>query len=436
MTVKSNDRHVLFLQGPGSLFFYRLSQSLEKGGINTSKIHLCPGDRLFWRKGRNTTYKEGIEKWGDYLTRYIASQNITDIALFSDIRPYHRIATQVAKSLDVNVFAFENGYFRPHWITMQLGGVNGRSPFPSSRKEIEALASQIGKQDLQPEYTTRLRSSRYLGDIVFHAINHSFSFLYPKFDGYRSAHPFSEAGGWIKKGAKFRRKKKQSEKVLKEVLAGDQPFFTYPLQLDHDFQLLEDSGFRSISEACENIIGSFVKHAPKETLLLVKNHPLDNNMVDRQADIERLAKRYGATDRIRYVETGHNPSILKRTKGVVTINSTIGTSALHHAVPLCVLGKAVYDIDGLTHKGGLDSFWTSPTPPDMKFFNKFRVALIASSQVSGSFHDSDPSAHAFQRCVEKIDNTPYRSATRTGISSVPGQHSDLPSARTSRPRPA
>ena len=436
MIFKTNGRHVLFLQGPGSLFFNRLSRSLKSDGVDVSKIHLCPGDRLFWRSGKSTTYKEGIEKWGDYLTRYIASHNVTDIALFSDIRPYHRIAAQIAKSLDVNLFAFENGYFRPHWITMQLGGVNGRSPFPSNPKEIELLASQVCVKDKQPEFTRKVTSSRYLGDILFHAINHSFSFLYPKYDGYRSAHPFSEANGWIKKGLKYSQKKKRSEKVLADILSEGQTFFTYPLQLDHDFQLLEDSGFRSISEACEEIIASFVKHASENALLLVKNHPQDNNMVDRQADIERLAVKYGVADRIKYIETGHNPSIMQRTAGVVTINSTIGTSALHHGVPLCVLGKAVYDIDGLTHKGGLDSFWADPTLPDMEFYDAFKSALIAHSQVSGSFTDPDPSAFALEKCVEKIVSTPFRSITQTGVSSLSDRTGKASTGRKKLARPA
>jgi len=436
MTVKAIDRHVLFLQGPGSLFFYRLSRSLLNSGIHTSKIHLCPGDRLFWRKGQSASYKDGFESWGDYLTRYIAAHNVTDIALFSDIRPYHRVATRIAKSLDVNVFAFENGYFRPHWITMQLGGVNGRSPFPSNRREIEKLVENLSEKDIQPAYDGKLRPTRYLGDILFHAVNHSFSLTYPKFDGYRSAHPFGEAGGWLRKLRSYRRKGKQSEKVLSEVLTGDRPFFLYPLQLDHDFQLLEDSGFRTISEACESVIASFVAHAPKEALLLVKNHPLDNNMVDRESDIARLTRKFGAEDRIKYVESGHNPSILDRAAGMVTINSTMGTSALHHAVPLCVLGKAVYDIDGLTHKGGLDSFWSAPTVPDMNFFKKFRTALIAHSQVSGSFHDKDISGHAFKKCLEKIAATSYRSVTRTGVSNVPQMAGEVAASPVINPRPA
>lgn len=38
----------------------------------------------------------------------------------------------------------------------------------------------------------------------------------------------------------------------------------------------------------------------------------------------------------------YTPTMLKHAKSVITINSTAGLSALHHAKPLKVLGDALY----------------------------------------------------------------------------------------------
>jgi capsular polysaccharide export protein len=45
-------------------------------------------------------------------------------------------------------------------------------------------------------------------------------------------------------------------------------------------------------------------------------------------------------------------------------SSTVGCQALARGVPVMALGKAIYDIAGLTHQGELDEFWNAPEAPD------------------------------------------------------------------------
>ncbi|OYU78090.1 MAG: hypothetical protein CFE32_03120 [Alphaproteobacteria bacterium PA3] len=49
-----------------------------------------------------------------------------------------------------------------------------------------------------------------------------------------------------------------------------------------------------------------------------------------------------------------------------------GTLALARGGPVVVLGKAVYDLPGLTFQDGLDRFWTEATAPDAATFAAFR----------------------------------------------------------------
>ena len=56
--------------------------------------------------------------------------------------------------------------------------------------------------------------------------------------------------------------------------------------------------------------------------------------------------------------------LLDGARGVVTVNSTVGLWALRAGRPVITLGDAIYDIDGLTFRGGLDAFWTEAGPPE------------------------------------------------------------------------
>ena len=409
MLARCEKRHALFLQGLGGLYFYRLAQILSGLGVQTSKIHLCLGDQLFWRGKNSVSYREPFANWKDYLQKYILDNGVTDIVLFSDSRPYHAVAAALAKTMNVNVFVFENGYLRPDWITMEIGGVNGRSGFPRDTGEIIKLSAQTVSWTRTSAKEVPVRPLKlYFGDTVFHGVNFLTSFAFPGYSGFRKVSALTEAGGWIKKALTRRAKVRRSKAALADLLAGGEPFFFYPLQLEHDYQLKVDSPYNSISQASNEVIASFASHAPDQAKLLVKNHPLDNNVTDREAETARLARLHGVEDRVVFIEAGHNPTILDRTVGMITINSTMGTSALYHHVPMCVLGDAVYKIDGLVHSGRLDSFWKAPQQPDVEFCKVFRRALIAHCQVKGHYSQTNPDAWIYEHCVAKFFSASYR----------------------------
>ncbi|HHI82119.1 MAG TPA: hypothetical protein ENJ99_03115, partial [Rhizobiales bacterium] len=306
MQVKPANRHVLFLQGPGTLFFYRLAQTLENAGIATSKIHFSPGDRLFWRSGRQAWFTGPLSQWPEYLKAWIEETRVSDIVLFSDSRPYHKQAVSIARACGVNVFVFENGYLRPHWITLQLGGVNGSSPFPRTRKGVEELAQKLAGVAEQPEYSGHFTPARHLGDMVFHTINYFYGLTNRNFVSHRPVTAMREAAGWWKKFWTWPFRRARSTRVLQGLLASRQPFFLFSLQLDNDYQLVEHSPFDNIHQACEHVIASFANYAPPDCQLLIKNHPLDNNLVNRERDVAEIARRHAISDRVHYIETGNN----------------------------------------------------------------------------------------------------------------------------------
>ena len=71
-----------------------------------------------------------LHAWPEVLERLIGERGVTDIVLFGDCRPLHRAAIGVARELHVQVHVFEEGYIRPDWVTLEVGGVNGHSTLP------------------------------------------------------------------------------------------------------------------------------------------------------------------------------------------------------------------------------------------------------------------------------------------------------------------
>jgi capsular polysaccharide export protein len=79
-------------------------------------------------------------------------------------------------------------------------------------------------------------------------------------------------------------------------------------------------------------------------------------------------------------------------------------------VPTITLGAAVYDIPGLTHQGGIDSFWRHPEPIDKALLADFISALAGAIQVKGNFYHPEGRRLAAKtiaaRVVGKLVNEP------------------------------
>jgi len=103
------------------------------------------------------------------------------------------------------------------------------------------------------------------------------------------------------------------------------------------------------------------------------------------------AEIYGVEERIIVLHDLYLPDILSNAKAVVTINSTVGLTAVSFGIPTITLGNAIYDIEGLTCKGcTLNDFWENHTPPNGKLYEKYVNYLIDKTQLNGSFYGLFP----------------------------------------------
>jgi capsular polysaccharide export protein len=97
------------------------------------------------------------------------------------------------------------------------------------------------------------------------------------------------------------------------------------------------------------------------------------------------------SERIFVVHDLYLPTLLEHSRAVVTINSTVGLTALGFGIPTITLGNAIYDIEGLTCRAmKLDDFWSSYEEPDGALYEKYVNYLIDKTQLNGSFYGLFP----------------------------------------------
>ncbi|GLK66594.1 capsule biosynthesis protein [Hansschlegelia plantiphila] len=381
-------RTFLFLQGLASPFFKRLGKALRNEGYGVERINLNLGDRLFWGVPGAVDYRGRFDDWRDFLSALMDAREVTDLVLFGDGRPYHRVAIATAQLRGVDVHVFEEGYFRPHWITMEAGGVNGFSSLPRDPETIRRLADELPEQVPHRPIYGDMRT-RSLWDVIYNGANMGFPYLYPGYRRYRPQHPLIEYAGWI---GRFMRRKAEARRAagVEQALAAEgAPYFVLPLQLDSDYQIRLHSPFSAMNEVVEFVARSFAAHAAPEARLVVKLHPLDNGLVNRRRATQITGRRTGLGDRLLYMDGGQGAGLIDRSSGVVVVNSTIGTLAIDRGKPTIALGQAIYDLPGLTHQGTLESFWRAPTPPDPDFVAAFRKVVTAQTQLNGGFYSGE-----------------------------------------------
>jgi capsular polysaccharide export protein len=387
MKYKASDftgKRILLLQGPVGPFFNRLRLDLEAVGATVFKINFNGGDVLFYPQ-HAMWFRSGMYDWGGYFLEAIQANQIDLVMLMGDCRPIHQIAHAIAKKHNIEVAVFEEGYIRPDFITIERDGVNGFSNIPKDPQFYF-------KQSLAP-LEVEVSVGKTFGLSAMWAMMYYLAcfVMWPAFFQYQHHRTLNLLEGliwvrgfWRKRWYQF--KERYLEKQLSSALS--QQYYLLPLQVHNDSQLHVHSNFASIDEFISYSIKSFAQFAPSGTHLVIKHHPLDRGYHDYTRLIQQLSHSYGVQARIIYLHDQHLPTLLTHCKGVVLINSTVGMSALHHYCPLKACGEAIYNIEGLTYQGDLDSFWleASNFKPDTELLTRFKNYVVNSTQINGNFY--------------------------------------------------
>ena len=379
--VAPRPRSFLFLQGPPGPFFQRLGLALAAAGHGVHRINFNGGDRRSWTIGA-TDYRGSLDRWPRFFEDFVKANDITDLVLFGDCRPLHSAAHGIAKLNHLRIHVYEEGYIRPDWVTLEVDGVNGNSTLSKDPDWYLDAARTLPPLPTHPGIPSSFRR-RAREALAYYTQGVIQTWRFPHYRSHREGLVVVEGLGWLRRFGTDGKARQRANRILSDI--GERPYFVFPLQLNSDHQIRIHSPFGNMRVAMDYVIESFARAAPPGVALVIKQHPLDNGLVNWRKQAIASARRLNILDRLLFLEDGDIAKIVDGALGVVTINSTTGTLSLGVGVPTIVLGHAVYDIPGITHQGSLDGFWIAPIAPDSAIWDAFCRVLLDRCLVRGSF---------------------------------------------------
>ena len=375
----------LFLQGPITPFFAELATELERRGHRALRVNLCLGDRLFWRRPGSVNFRGSRAQWPAFIAELVDREGVTDLVLLGEQRFYHKVAVSVAKARGARVMVTDFGYLRPDWIVLEPDGMSGDSTFPRDPESVMALAAEAPPPDVAQRYRDSF-FNQAVWDMAYHISTALMPWTHPGYRSHQVHHPALVYVGTGLHLLKTRWSGPRAERRLETVQASGAPYWVMPLQMENDLSLRAYSPFPDMKTPIHQVIRSFADHAPAEARLLIKVHPLDPGVRNWARIVRRSAERWGAAGRVDFLDGGPLQKMLEGSRGVVTVNSTVGIWALRAGAPTLTLGSAVYDIEGLTFQGGLDQFWSQGRPPRPELLDAFIRALAHTTHIRGVYY--------------------------------------------------
>lgn len=383
-------KQYLFLQGVATPFFSRLGEALISQGHSVLCINFCGGDQLFTRHLPQIAFTAPVGQLPAWLTHVIQTHQITHVVLFGDTRPVHTAALDVIRKQGLTVYVFEEGYFRPNWITLEENGVNGYSALQGKSPDFWHQQAQAITVEASPKSAVQSFLHRAYFDFSYRLANAVLHFKFRHYPTHRPYPGHKEYLGWAwRLSCNKLWYQRRDSRLIDTLKTRQTPFYLLPLQLESDAQIRVHSPFNYVGEVIEKTIKSFVEHAPEDSLLIIKNHPLATGLPHHGRTIRRLNRQYGTCKRVFFIETGDLVTLLRHTRGTVLVNSTTATLAMQLKSPVIALGTALFNLPGLTFQGPLDQFWHQASPPDPVLFKNFRRTLIHLTQINGDFYSED-----------------------------------------------
>ena len=305
----------------------------------------------------------------------------------------------------MRVFVFEEGYLQPDYITLEKNGVNGLSELPKGRDEVLSVGALVPEIIEKPVITNSLQ--RRVWDTVLHHFgNVVLCWLFPY---YRTHRPYCighELRGWLPRYLARKKRSHEAFSLQNVIIGSGKSFYLFPLQLNSDFQIRCNSPYESVLESIEEVIRSFAAATHSEIQLIIKNHPLDNGLIDYRSEVENLAQIYGVSERVFFLDGGDGGFLMEKSLAVVVINSTMGLKALQLGIPVFCLGTAIFSFPGLAigpEEMELDLFWHEKKRADPEVLAAFMKILHSKALVRGNYYTSEGIQVAVAGVLKRLD---------------------------------
>lgn len=329
---------ILLLQGPIGPFFRRLQRELEREGASVTRVLFNAGDELYGPRRNRIRFTGGAGEWEAWLRDRLARTPPDMIVYFGCKRPAHRIAARLAQEFGIEAFSIEEGYIRPGYITCERLGNNDLSP-------LKGLLPPPGAQ-FGPSTRLRLGSS-FVAVCWWGMTYYLWRSWFSKASDRPLFHrqvlgPWKDTVYWVKRSLKtifMRFPEYPAIRRLRKRFAKN--YFLVPLQTPGDSQMREAARGWTLERLIEGVLDSFARKR-SVGMVVFKFHPLDGDTRERRAFIMRTAARLGVAERVLALHSGSIARLCIDSDGMIIVNSTSGVSAIHHGVPLLMLGDGVF----------------------------------------------------------------------------------------------
>jgi len=234
-----------------------------------------------------------------YFLKYLRRANFDMVIVWNGSRLISAAALEAAKELGIKVLFMENGYF-PNTIVVDPKGVNAES----------SLFGKSAENYLQVEID------------------------YKKYKDF------------LKNGINKRALKKTTDDYEEEKINKENEYVFLPFQVHDDTQIIVNSPYikkmeKLLELVCENVEKYNYEHN-SNYWIAVKEHPSDYGRIDYSELFESYRNK-----NVIFYKKANTDELIKNSKLVVTVNSSVGLESLFRDKPVITLGNAFYNIDGI-----------------------------------------------------------------------------------------
>lgn len=383
-------KRVLLLQGPVGPFFTELQAALSDAGFTTRRVVFNAGDKIFGPRQNCAVFSGTESEWETWL-RFEIAQNCPDaIVLFGSSRPAHKIARRIATHYGIEVLSLEEGYLRSGYVTCELGGNNQHSPLTA----WEAKPAPLRGATVDPAPASGAQPSSFATMAFWAATYYLVRDLATKPSDVHLFHRSHErilpmSWRW---GIHLLRRlaARVSEFFTRRALHIRPGYILIPLQVSSDSQLQVAARGWSTQRLIDGALMA-LRAGSSDQILVFKLHPLEPGSSAIKRKILRRASDLGVDRRcIRVLNSGRMGDLAKYSSGMVVINSTSAFSALHHDIPVLVLGDAVFRHEAIVTLGSSEAdiatFFKLRHARSRRSVDAFFAEIKSQSLIPGDFY--------------------------------------------------
>lgn len=389
-------RKVLFTTAPYGRFFRELAIYGAQADLRFDRIAFDAGDFFEAPKGHAQLFRGRPADWDAFIEAALRDGGYDLLIVWNDAMWFNERAIAAADKLGIPYLTLENGYLRPFWVTLEQGGVNGRSKLLSgSGTPYLTFPHEVGE-----DFPNRIR-----WHVRATIIHYCYAILLAPFFPYiPNLYGVSDWDKGLLFAREFLRPQRQDEitGAAAWTAARTRKRFLCLTQKPGDTQLEVHSDVHSNNDLLDQVIPSFARYAPPDSVLMVKKHPFDFGIENTPDHFDNLVGKHDLKDRCFLVSKALTYELMASADAVIVNNSSTGFDALRNGKPVRALGRAIWRRPGMTDEQPLDDFWTSPQPPDSTQVAAFVDMLKQTSQINGGFYSDLSRSILFPRLADRI----------------------------------